>query len=148
MKEPDYQLTFDCADPDVMARFWAKALRYQLEEPPEGHDSWRDYWLSVGVAEDEVRDGYDSIIDPEGQRPRVWFQKVPEGKTIKNRMHFDLRVGGGRAIPFDKRRKRVQAEADRLIRLGGLVNSVFEVAEQGHFAIGMFDPEGNEFDIV
>lgn len=131
-----------------MARFWAEALRYQLEEPPEGHGTWRDYWLSVGVAEDDVEDGYDSIVDPAGQRPRVWFQKVPEPKTIKNRMHFDLRVGGGRDVPYKNRRKKVQAEADRLINLGGRVNGVFDVPDQGHFAIGMCDVEANEFDIV
>jgi hypothetical protein len=148
VKDPDYQITLDCADPDAMARFWAEALRYQLEGPPEGHSSWREYWLSVGVAIEDVEEGYDSIVDPAGLRPRVWFQQVPEAKSQKNRMHFDLRVGGGRGVAFAERRAKVAAEADRLVGLGATVRGVFEEPEQGHFAIGMSDPEGNEFDVV
>lgn len=72
--QTSYQITVDCADPDRMARFWAEALGYQLEEPPAGSATWRDYWMSVGVPEDEVGDGYDSIVDPVGGRPRIWFQ--------------------------------------------------------------------------
>ena len=65
MSEPtNFQVVIDCADPDRLARFWALALRYDLEEPPGEFESWREYWLSVGVREDEVEDGYDSIKPP------------------------------------------------------------------------------------
>lgn len=143
-----YQITFDCADPDVMARFWASALRYELQGPPDGFDSWREYWISVGVPEDEVGDGYDSILDPDGSGPRVWFQQVPEGKTVKNRLHFDVLVGGGRSVPLDERRRRVDAEVDRLADLGASVRHVMDSPDQGHYAVAMADPEGNEFDVV
>ena len=52
-----FQITVDCADPIRMARFWAESLGYGLQSPPGQFDSWRDYWISVGVPEDEVEDG-------------------------------------------------------------------------------------------
>lgn len=145
---PDYQITIDCADPDRMARFWAVALGYELQGPPEGHATWREYWLSVGVPEDEVEDGYDSLIDPEGGRPRIWFQQVPEAKSVKNRLHFDILVGGGRTVPIEERRKRVIAEAERLVSEGATERHRKDQPEYDHYFIGLADPEGNEFDVV
>lgn len=78
-----YQITVDCAEPDRMARFWALALGYELEGPPPSHRSWREYWISVGVPEDEVEEGYDSIVDPNGIRPRVWFSTCPSRKRSR-----------------------------------------------------------------
>jgi len=143
-----YQVTIDCADPERMARFWAEALGYVLEGPPEPFASWRDYWISRGVPEDEAGDGgFDSIVDPGGVRPRVWFQQVPEPKAVKNRFHFDLFVGG-RGEPIDERRRRVLAESERLTGLGAVHRNTVDSPETGQFAIGMLDPENNEFDIV
>jgi catechol 2,3-dioxygenase-like lactoylglutathione lyase family enzyme len=105
------QVTIDCADPDRLARFWAEALGYRLEEPPDGFESWQAYWVSRGLPAEEVEDGYDSIVDPDGVRPRIWFQPVPEPKQVKNRVHLDLRVSGGRDVPLATRRPRVDAEA-------------------------------------
>ena len=90
------QVTIDCADPNRLARFWAEALGYRLQEPPDGFDSWQAYWVSRGLPPEEVEDGYDAIVDPDGVGPRIWFQPVPEGKVVKNRLHLDLDVGGGR----------------------------------------------------
>ena len=143
-----YQIAVDCTDPDRMARFWAPPLGYELEAPPGDHVSWRDYWVSVGVPEDEVGDGYDSIIDPAGHRPRIWFQQVPETKTIKNRIHFDLLVGGGRAVPLEERKQRVVAAAAALVAAGAVERHTMDSPEMGHFAIALVDPEGNEFDVV
>lgn len=143
-----YQITIDCSDPDRMARFWAEALGYALEEPPEPHSGWRDYWISVGVPADEVGDGYDSIIDPGGVRPRVWFQQVPESKQTKNRIHFDLLVGGGRSVAIEERKARVLAEVERLAGCGADQLRVMDSPGIGHFAVAMTDPEGNEFDVV
>lgn len=98
-----FQLTIDCADPGAQARFWAHALRYRMEDAPDGFPTWREYWLSVGVPEEELGDGEccDSIVDPEGDGPRIWFQQVPEGKVVKNRLHLDVKVGGKRAeVPW------------------------------------------------
>lgn len=66
MATPSFQITVDCTDPDRMARFWALALSYSLQGPPDGFDTWSAYWVSVGVPEDEVDDGFDAIVDLEG----------------------------------------------------------------------------------
>ena len=150
--QPRFQLTMDASDPDRMARFWAEALHYRLQPPPAPHATWRDYWVSVGVPAEEFDDAdsdlYDAVVDPNGQGPRIWFQQVPEQKTVKVRMHFDLLVGGGRTVPLDERKRRVHAEAERLEALGATVRRVMDNSEHNHYAIAMADPECNEFDIV
>lgn len=141
-----FQLTVDCSDPDVLARFWAVALNYELESPPGGFTSWWDYWASVGVPEDELVDGYDSIVHANG--PRIWFQQVPEQKSNKNRFHFDVLVGGGRSIPIEERTSRVRSKSAALVALGATVLAENSSPEVDHFFIAMSDPEGNEFDVV
>jgi len=74
-----FQLVIDCADPDRLARFWVAALGYELEPVPDGFATWDDYWRDVGVGEEDLGIGEDSIIDPERGGPRIWFQRVPEG---------------------------------------------------------------------
>jgi catechol 2,3-dioxygenase-like lactoylglutathione lyase family enzyme len=143
-----YQITFDCTDPEAMARFWAEALEYVLEPPPDGHADWRDYWRSVGIPEDELDGGHDSIVDPAGAGPRIWFQRVPEAKTVKNRLHFDVRVGGGRSVPIEERKQRVDAEVDRLSAAGATVIARHHSPDVDHYFVAMRDPEGNEFDVV
>ncbi|HTW16493.1 MAG TPA: VOC family protein [Nocardioides sp.] len=142
-----YQLVIDCASPGLLARFWAEALRYVIAPPPAGHDSWDDFYRSVGVPEEELGDGPDRIEDPHGEGPAIWFQVVPERKTIKNRIHLDVNVGGGRAVPLATRRDRVEAEASRLVALGA--TRLRTVGGEGldHHAVAMSDPEGNEFDV-
>jgi catechol 2,3-dioxygenase-like lactoylglutathione lyase family enzyme len=139
------QVTIDCADPGRLARFWAEALGYRLEEPPDGFATWQDYWVSRGLAPEEVEDGYDSVVDPDGVGPRIWFQPVPEPKVVKNRVHLDLGVGGGRQVPLATRRARVDAEAERLTAAGATRLRVLEGEAIGHYAVVMADPEGNEF---
>ena len=73
-----FQLVIDCTDPEPIAHFWAAALGYELEPPPDGFTSWDAYWRDVGVPEDELGTGADRIVDPDGQGPRIWFQVVPE----------------------------------------------------------------------
>lgn len=139
------QVTIDCADPGRLARFWATALGYRLEEPPDGFATWQDYWVSRGLPPEEVEDGYDSIVDPDGVGPRVWFQPVPEAKVVKNRVHLDLDVGGGRTAPLAERRRRVDAEADRLVAAGATRFRVLSEEGVDHYGVVMQDPEGNEF---
>jgi Glyoxalase-like domain len=143
-----FQLVIDCADPEPLARFWVAALGYEFEPPPEGHDDWDDYWRAVGVPEDELGLGADCIIDPSGRGPRIWFQVVPEGKTLKNRLHLDIMVSGGRTIPIETRRRLVDAEARRLEALGATQVSVSSPEGLNHYGVAMRDPEGNEFDIA
>jgi hypothetical protein len=142
-----FQLVIDCAEPDRLARFWTAALGYELEPPPAGFTTWDDYWREVGVPEDELGTGADSIVDPAGRGPRIWFQVVPESKTVKNRLHIDVHASGGRAVPIEIRRRRVDAEARRLTELGATVIGVLEQEGIDHYAVAMKDPEGNEFDI-
>ena len=142
-----FQLVIDCANPDLLARFWAAALGYEFPEPPDGFASWDDYWRDVGVPEDELGIGEDRIVDPDGAGPRIWFQIVPEGKTIKNRLHIDIHAGGGRELPLATRRERVDAEVRRLTELGATVVRVLQQDGLDHYGVAMTDPEGNEFDV-
>ncbi len=142
-----FQLVIDCTDPEPLARFWAAALGYELEPPPTGFASWDEYWRDVGVPEDELGGGADCIVDPSGRGPRVWFQVVPERKAVKNRLHLDIGVSGGRAMPMEIRRQRVDAEASRLASLGAAIVRVLATEGLDHYGVAMKDPEGNEFDI-
>jgi Glyoxalase-like domain len=82
-----FQLVIDCADPVRQTAFWAGALGYVLEPAPAGHATWKAYYRSLGVPENELEemadDDVDSIVDPDGVGPRIWFQPVPEGKVVK-----------------------------------------------------------------
>jgi catechol 2,3-dioxygenase-like lactoylglutathione lyase family enzyme len=143
-----WQVTIDCADPDRLVRFWTAALGYVVEPPPEGHATWVGYWRSIGVPDDELpddQDPHDSIVDPEGVRPRIWFQLVPEPKAGKNRLHIDIDVTDGRSAPKEARRLRVDAEVDRLVSLGATQVRVLGTDDMDYYAVTMLDPEGNEF---
>jgi len=142
-----FQLVIDCADADVMVRFWAAALGYVPEPPPEGFATWDDWRRDIGLPDEELGGGTDSIIDPDGRGPRIWFHVLPDVKTVKNRLHLDIYVSGGRSLPMETRRQRVEAEAQRLCTLGA--TRTVELTAEGldHYAVGMKDPEGNEFDI-
>ncbi|MCX5383779.1 VOC family protein [Streptomyces sp. NBC_00083] len=106
------QLVVDCADPGRLARFWAALLG--------GHPVLRGpSWAHV---------------DPPGS-PRLAFQKVPEEKAVKNRLHLDLAVE-------DVGRARAAA-----VRRGARPVGATVTDEQGVFQV-MTDPEGNEFCFV
>ena len=146
------QLTIDCSDPRTMVAFWAEALGYVPEPPPDGHATWRAYWTAMGVSEAELPAGAgerpESIVDPAGRGPRVWFQQVPEPKAGKNRWHFDVQVGGGRGVPLDVRAQRVEATVERLVGAGATVLRIEDEPDTGRYAAALQDPEGNEFDVV
>ena len=145
------QITFDCADPARLVSFWAAALGYVVEPPPDGFPTWNDYWRHIGVPDDELPtdvDAADSIIDPAGVGPRIVFLPVPESKTAKNRMHLDLKISGGRAVPLDERRERIEAEAARLEALGASRLWVNSMDGLDHYGVVMADPEGNEFCVA
>ena len=69
---------------------------------------------------------------------------IPPGGAA---LHLDISVGGGRAVPIETRRQRVDAEAGRLAGLGALLVGVHDTEGLDHYAVAMKDPEGNEFDI-
>lgn len=137
------QITFDCADPAALAAFWADALGYQLQDPPEGFESWEQALEAMGVPPDRRNDA-SAVVDPEGSGPRLYFQRVPEGKQAKNRVHLDVRAAPG--LSGDARMAALEAEAERLVSQGAARLQRYEPApplEAGH--IVMADPEGNEF---
>jgi hypothetical protein len=142
-----FQLVIDCADPDRLARFWAAALGYELAPPPTGFASWDDFYRDLGVPEEELGCGADRISDPHGHGPAIWFQVVPDTKSVKNRLHLDIHASGDRADPIETRRHRVDAEATRLAALGATVVGSLPQDGLDHYAVAMRDPEGNEFDI-
>ncbi|MEU6530100.1 VOC family protein [Streptomyces sp. NPDC046928] len=150
--EMTVQLTIDCSDPQRMVAFWSEALGYVPEPPPDGHATWRAYWAAMGVPEEELPDGAgdvpESIVDPAGRGPRVWFQQVPEAKVVKNRWHFDLKAGGGRDVPLGVRTQRVKDTVERLGKAGATVLRIKDEPDAGFYAVAMQDPEGNEFDVV
>jgi len=142
-----FQLVIDCEDPNRLSHFWAETLAYRIAVPPAGFASWEDYWRSKGFPESEVGSGDDRIEDPMGAGPSIWFQQVSESKVVKNRLHLDLQASGGFEFPIEIRKERVNAEAERLLRIGAKRLGVLEEPGVDHYAVAMQDPEGNEFDI-
>ncbi|GGU90843.1 hypothetical protein GCM10010275_29740 [Streptomyces litmocidini] len=146
-----FQVTFDAHDPRALSSFWRDALGYVHPGPPgvelpEGTDplaAWDDFLARIGVPEAE-RDARSAIEDPDGRGPRVFFQRVPEDKAAKNRVHLDVRAAPG--LVGEERMAALEAECDRLVGLGAKRVRRFEPAPPmsgGH--IVMTDPEGNEF---
>jgi glyoxalase superfamily protein len=139
----DIQVVFDAAEPAKLAEFWAVALDYQLEPPPPGFDSWEDFARKIGLPEERWGD-FSAVIDAQRAKPRLFFQKVPEGKTAKNRVHLDLNVSAG-APDKEEGWRRVLTHQNRLVAAGATV--LYEHNEPtGHWMV-MQDPEGNEFCI-
>jgi catechol 2,3-dioxygenase-like lactoylglutathione lyase family enzyme len=139
----DVQITFDCAGPAGLAAFWAEVLGYRLQDPPEGFESWEQALDALGVPP-ERRNDASALVDPDGARPRLFFQRVPEGKQAKNRVHLDVRAAPG--LTGDARMAALEAEAERLVAHGATRLERHEPAPPlagGH--IVMADPEGNEF---
>lgn len=132
-------VVFDCAEPDRVATFWAAALGYEKGEyPPE----MRQALLDGGLSEEALGDR--SIAeDPTKQGPRLFFQRVPEAKTVKNRVHIDINATPGRRPTGPE----LEAEVRRLTDLGASVirehDQLWGPFPEHHFV--MADPEGNEF---
>jgi len=136
-----FQVTFDCHDIQAMTRFWAVALNYSLQPPPEGFASWLEFAAAQGIPK-ELWHG--AVIDPAGPGPRLFFQPVPEGKTAKNRVHLDINVTDGAESKADGRLLAL-AHVDRCVEAGATLVGVFDGHDGWH--ISMLDPEGNEFCI-
>ena len=134
------QVAIDCADPAALAAFWAEALGYVLQPPPPGFESWEDFLRGNNVPESEWN-SISAIVDPDGVGPRLFFQRVPEPKVGKTRVHLDLNVGGGREPRSRSASARVDAEAQRLVALGAELVQTFE--QMGEYWVGMRDPGGH-----
>ena len=111
----EVQVTFDCADPAALSAFWAAALGYVVQPPPPGFDSW-DAALEAWGVPPEARNSRSAAVDPAGNGPRLFFQQVPEGKVVKNRVHLDVRAAPG--LEGEARMAALEDECTRLVGLG------------------------------
>ncbi|MDT0447651.1 VOC family protein [Streptomyces hesseae] len=135
-----FQVTFDCAEPERVARFWCEVLGYVVPPPPDGFATWDDFNRSLAPE----RQGAAFVCsDPSGVGPRLYFQRVPEGRVVKNRVHLDVRVGTG--LVGDERLAALQAECARLVALGAVCVQVLHADGENESCIAMQDIEGNEF---
>ncbi|WP_377273506.1 VOC family protein [Peterkaempfera sp. SMS 1(5)a] len=133
-----FQVTFDCAEPERVARFWCEVLGYVVSPAPAGFASWDEFDRSRPV---EDRGSWCACSDPSGVGPRLFFQRVPEGKVVKNRVHLDVRVGTG--LVGEERLAVLEAECARLLPLGAV--RVQLLYDGNDSCILMQDIEGNEF---
>ena len=135
-----FQVTFDCAEPERLARFWCDVLGYVVPPPPEGFVSWDHFDRSAPA---ELQGARFACVDPSGAGPRLFFQRVPEGKVVKNRVHLDVRVGTG--LVGAERLAALEAECARLVPLGAARVRLLEADGYDESCIVMQDIEGNEF---
>ncbi|KJK50094.1 hypothetical protein UK23_11975 [Lentzea aerocolonigenes] len=117
------QITFDCAEPVRVGQFWCEVLGYV--GPKEYDDSWY------------------AASDPSGVGPRLFFQRVPEDKVVKNRVHLDVRVGTG--LVGEERLAALEAECVRLEALGAVRGQLLLADGVEESCQNMQDVEGNEF---
>jgi hypothetical protein len=138
----DFQVTVDSGDPHVLADWWAEALGWNVEPSDEsfirrmvdaGHATEEDTTTHRGVL---VWKEGAAVTSPDPGRPRLLFQKVPEAKTVKNRLHLDLRFGADRQ----------EAEVARLVGMGA--TELWRAAQGPHTWVTLADPEGNEFCVA
>ncbi|MFH8382635.1 VOC family protein [Kitasatospora sp. NPDC018058] len=135
-----FQVTFDCADPERVARFWCEVLGYVVPPAPKGFATWDDFNRSLPP---ERQGAAFVCMDPSGVGPRMYFQRVPEGKVVKNRVHLDVRVGTG--LVGEERLATLQTECERLVALGAVCVQVLHADGVNESCIAMQDIEGNEF---
>jgi len=140
------QIVYDCTDPARLSEFYAAALHYKLQDPPEGFPTWEAFLSSIGIPKEEWNDA-SAVVDPEGKGPRIYFQKMQTPKPGKNRLHLDLNAGGGRKVPAEERKRRVDAEVERILSLGLGATKLRVSDDPDSSFVAMLDPEGNEFDV-
>jgi hypothetical protein len=146
-----WQLTIDANDPGRLARFWAKALGWQ-PVPPKSPETtwWQHYRFRLGELAEQADEAKfdDRLFDPEGLRPPIWFQEVPEDKAGKNRVHLDLYpTGRDMGLSQERRIEIVEAKVAELVALGATVErrEGDDDPEDAFYFVVMHDPEGNEF---
>lgn len=134
-----FQVTFDCAEPERVARFWCEVLGYVIP-PPEGFATWEDFQRSLPS---DQRGSWAACVDPSGVGPRLYFQRVPEAKVVKNRVHLDVRVATG--LVGEQRLAVLEAECARLVALGAARVRLLPADDENESCLVMQDIEGNEF---
>jgi hypothetical protein len=136
----EFQVTYDCADPERVARFWCQVLGYVVPPPPEAFVSWDDFDRTLPA--DQQGSAF-ACIDPSGVGPRLFFQRVPEGKVVKNRLHLDVRIGTG--LVGEERLAALETECARLVALGAVRVQLLLADGVNESCLVMQDVEGNEF---
>jgi Glyoxalase-like domain len=138
----DFQVTIDCARPHELADWWAEALGWEVEPSDEafirrmveaGHAAEADTTTHRGVL--VWREGA-ALRSPDPGRPRLLFQVAPEPKTVKNRVHLDLRFGA----------ENLEKEVARLVGMGA--TELWRGSQGPHTWATLADPEGNEFCVA
>jgi Glyoxalase-like domain len=140
-----WQLTIDANDPAALARFWARALGYQPAPPAHPETTWTAHYRAR-LGEEAAFD--DRLFDPDGVRPPLRFQEVPEEKSGKNRLHLDLYpTGRDNALPVQQRIDIVEEKVAELVGLGATVRqrTRHDDPDDAIYYVVMGDPEGNEF---
>jgi predicted enzyme related to lactoylglutathione lyase len=107
-------IVFDCDRPSELARFWAEVLHY-----------------TVRADDGDTEESASVVMDPHGEGPTIWFNRVPEPKSGKNRVHVDVNLES-------------VSEIERVVALGATILRPLGAVEGEKWAI-MADPEGNEF---
>jgi hypothetical protein len=140
-----FQVVFDANDPKRLAEFWAIALHYELELPPPEYDSWEEFADKMGISEED-RDKLVALVPKGKTGNRILFQKVPETKSAKNRVHLDVPCGVDRHLAKLERLAGIEAKVAALVAAGG--TEIGSSSEWGAVWTVMEDPEGNEFCVV
>lgn len=135
------QVVFACQSPQLLAEFWAEALGYELQPPPDGFDSWDAFADAVGIPEDR-RNDLAAVVDPAGVGPRVLFERWQPGEP-QQRIHLDINALG-HGVEGEERVARLREERERLEALGATFHRQAH-GMAGEVWIEMFDPEGNWF---
>lgn len=139
----DFQVTVDCADPHALADWWADTLGWVVEPSDE---AFIRRMIAEGYATDDDTKTHDGVLvwkegaairhpdgPMKGHGKRILFQLVPEGKTVKNRVHLDVWVG----------QDNVEKELERLTAKGATF--LWREQQGPHGWVTVADPEGNEF---
>jgi hypothetical protein len=138
----DFQVVIDSTAPHELADWWAEALGWQIEAQDE---AFIRRMVETGAASQEDTRQHRgalvwkvgaALLSPDPGRPRVLFQLVPEPKTVKNRVHLDIRVGA----------ERREAEVARLVGLGA--TELWRGAQGPFEWATLADPQGNEFCVT
>ncbi len=137
-----FQTVIDCADPHVLAEWWAETLGWQVEAQDEafirsmieqGHATEADTRTYRGAMVWRTAAAIHPDVEQSPAGLRILFQEVPEAKTVKNRVHLDIRVGDDDPVVV----------RERLVARGA---TILHTGHQGpHTWVTMADPEGNEF---
>jgi Glyoxalase-like domain len=118
------ELAIDCDDPHGLARFWCSVLDYEVHEEGDG-------FVTIGSPRAEEGNDHRGPVPP-----TLTFAHVPEGKTVKNRLHLDVN-------PTDREQDE---EVRRLLSLGARHTDVGQSSDESWVVLA--DPEGNEFCVL